>query len=150
MLRTIRLIKLKRLLRHFNALKTVGKIGEAIRASIPAVLTVMMLFLMLIYFFGIVFTVTVGKKREIYAPYEKVSGWNWRDYFGSCGTTMQTLIILATKSEWSTNIVRPVVLLLLLLLHRFVHTSDHKFIIRAVVLLVLFHLLCIYVLGFFR
>ncbi|CAD7975424.1 unnamed protein product [Amoebophrya sp. A25] len=108
-LRTARLVKLGRILRHFPAMRTLVKMGEALRGAAPAVLTVMALFLMLIYFFGIVFTVTVGKKRELYAPYAKVSGWNWRDYFGSCGTTMQTLIVLATKSEWSTNIVRPVV-----------------------------------------
>eukprot|EP00392_Amoebophrya_sp_AT5.2_P010347 g10407.t1 len=108
-LRTLRLIKLGRLLRLFPAMRDLLKVADALRASLPSVATVLLLFLMLIYFFGVVFTVVVGHKREIYAPYRKLSGWDWREFFGSSGTTMQTLIVLATRGEWARTIVRPVV-----------------------------------------
>ncbi|CAD7946055.1 unnamed protein product [Amoebophrya sp. A120] len=107
--RTLRLVKLGRLLSLFPVFNHLMKIAHAYVASLPAVGTVLCLFLMLIYFFGILFTVIVGKKREIYAPYRKLSGWDWRDYFGSSGTTMQTLIVLATKGgDWASTVVRPV------------------------------------------
>lgn len=55
------MIKLGRLLRLFPAMRDLLKVADALRASLPSVATVLLLFLMLIYFFGVVFTVVVGK-----------------------------------------------------------------------------------------
>mmetsp|Transcript_44144 Transcript_44144/g.70564 ORF Transcript_44144/g.70564 Transcript_44144/m.70564 type:complete len:459 (+) Transcript_44144:66-1442(+) len=98
-LRMIRFVRLGRLLRLLTAIPDLVMVVEGLTSSLRSLSWVLFLLVIIMWVFGIFFTMTISGDYE--------DEWDGIDYFGDMAHSMMTLMDIAFLAEWGP-VVRPV------------------------------------------
>jgi hypothetical protein len=108
-IRLIRIMTVGRLVRVLISFRELWLIISGFVEAIRTLLWVSIFLVFVLYIAAVFMTVQVGQNPEIYEPYRYVSGgWDYKEYFGSVGASMLSLLQIVTLDDWSSGIARHV------------------------------------------
>jgi voltage-gated sodium channel len=114
MITVVRVINIAAAMRAFNlrALRELNLILVSLGDTFKAVGWVFAVLTLVSYVFAIVMTEIVGKNKDLTSKlsYARVSQWSVQDYWGSVPKSLYTLLQIMTLDQWSSHVVRPIVI----------------------------------------